>query len=116
LITVGVSDTSLCVKRSACRLIGFLAALGSLLVAPGTAGAAINTADDLELSAIGVDLPGVTANQPASIGNFAGKVGFAHFAGGRGRNFEKFDFDIRFQRGAIRTNSGQQRHGQWAFT
>ena len=103
-------------KRALCWLISLIAALSSLLVAAATAGAAINTADDPELSAVGIDLPGLTANQPASIGNFSGRVGFAHFAGGAGRNFDSFDFDIRFQRGAIRTNSGRPRHGQWAFT
>ncbi len=97
-------------------VVGLVAAVSWLMVATGSSLAAINTADNPELSAIGVDLPGVTANQPASIGNFTGKVGFAHFAGGGGLNFERFDFDIRFQRGLIRTNSGGLLLGQWGFT
>jgi hypothetical protein len=73
-------------KRRLWWLVGLFAALGSVLAAAGSASAAINTGDDHDLSAIGVDLPGVTANQPASIGNFAGEVGFESlgvFAPGR---------------------------------
>jgi hypothetical protein len=92
------------------------AALYWLLAGTASAAPRINSADNPHLSAIGVDLPGATANQPASIGNFTGSVGFAHFAGGARANFQKFDFDLRFQQGSVITNSGRALAGQWAFT
>ncbi len=94
-----------------------LALLGVALVAwMGTSVA--QAADSPDLRTIGIDVyPVFGQNQPASIGDFSGRVGQALFSTGSGRGFVHFESDMRFMQGTAKNPlTGTSRGGSWGLT
>jgi hypothetical protein len=99
-------------KRSFLWAIGLALALGFL-------GASVaRAADSPDLRTIGIDVfPQVGQNQPSSIGDFAGKVGYALLASDSVPGFKHFEADMRFEAGIARDpRTGFSRRGVWGLT
>jgi hypothetical protein len=87
-----------------------------LLFALGTSAA--QAADSPDLRTIGIDaFPLFGQHQPATIGDFTGRVGLAFFSTGGGPGFEHFEADMRFMQGAAKNQlTGLTRTGSWGLT
>ena len=96
--------------RRLALLLGFALALS---VGAGSGGADIGS-----VSTVGIDVAlNLDQNQPATIGDFTGKVGWALFSQGKGVGFSHFESDMRFEQGTARNPvTAADAFGQWGFT
>jgi hypothetical protein len=75
--------------------------------------------DSPNLRTIGIDIfTQAGNNQPSSIGDFAGRVGYALLSQNRTTGpWFHFESDMRFMQGvALDPRDGHPQHGQWALT
>jgi len=92
-----------------------LSALG-LVLTFGCLAAAAEAADSPDLTTIGLEAPGLVGqDQPATMGDFSGKVGYAIFNRDDASGFHVFDADMRFQQGTALVG-GVATHGLWGLT
>ena len=95
--------------------IAAMLGLGALYVAGSAARAGTNP----DLVTVGLELPFLVGqNQPSSLGDFNGKVGYAVFnvPGQKGDNFIRFESDMRFMQGVTRPRGARARRGEWVLT
>jgi hypothetical protein len=87
-----------------------------LAIAFGALAATARAADSPDLTTIGLEAPGLVGqDQPSTMGDFTGKIGYAIFNRDNASGFHVFDADMRFQQGTALVG-GVATRGLWGLT